>query len=149
MVTSAALTVDEYVAALPEDRRGAIAAVRAAVLAHLPEGYEEVVGSGMLSYVVPLSRYPKTYNKQPLMYAALASQKSHMAVYLTGVYGDPAAEAQFRADYLATGKRLDMGKSCVRFKRLEDLPLEVIGKAVSAMPVDAFIAMHERSRAKS
>ncbi len=149
MATSAALSVDQYLAALPEDRRAAMAAVRGAVVAQLPKGYEEVVGTSMLSYVVPLSRFPKTYNKQPLMYAALASQKSHMAVYLTGVYGDPAAEAQFRADYLATGKKPDMGKSCVRFKRLEDLPLEVIGKAVASMPVDAFIAMHERSRAKS
>ena len=143
----AAKTVDEFLAELPEDRRAVIAAVRKAIVRHLPRGYEEQVG-GMLNYVIPLARYPKTYNKQPLMYAALASQKNHMALYLTSVYGTPGGEAAFRKAYEATGKKLDMGKSCVRFKRLEDVALDVIGKTIGATPVEEFIEIYEKSRSK-
>jgi len=98
---------------------------------------------GMISYEVPLSIEPDTYNGKPLMYAALASQKRHMAVYLSGIYGDEKLREQFEADYKATGKRMDMGKSCVRFKKLEDLPLELIGSAIAAVDVDDFVAMHD------
>ena len=148
MVTSTATSVDDYIAVLPPDRRAAIATVRQVVLANLPNGYEETMQSGLPSYVVPLTIYPKTYNKLPLPYAALASQKQYMSVYLTGVYGDPARESQFQKDYLATGKKLDMGKSCVRFKRLDDLPLEVIGASIASTPVEAFIASYELSRTR-
>ena len=101
---------------------------------------------GMITYQVPLSRYPDTYNKQPLMMAALASQKNHMAVYLTGVYADEGSRARFDAAYKATGKRMDVGKSCVRFRKLEDLPLQLIGEAISEHSVDEFIDMTERAR---
>jgi len=136
---SDAATVEEYLAALPEDRRSAVTAVREVVLANLPEGYEEVVNWGMITYQVPLDLEPDTYNGRPLMYAALASQKNHMAVYLTGVYSDPAARAAFESGYRASGKRLDMGKSCVRFRSLDDLPLDVVAEAIRRFEVAEFI----------
>jgi len=94
---------------------------------------------GMITYQVPLSVYPDTYNKKPLMYAALASQKSHMAVYLIGIYMDDQLRHDFETNYLATGKKYDVGKSCVRFRKLDDLPLQLIGEAISAFSVDDFV----------
>ena len=146
MVRSAADSPEQYLAELPEDRRDAIGEVRNVILRNLPDGYEEQMGWGMLAYVVPLERYPDTYNTQPLMYAALASQKHHMAVYLTNVYADEATLDWFREAYLATGKKLDVGKSCVRFRRLDQLPLDVVGQAVARTSVDEFIAQYERAR---
>jgi uncharacterized protein YdhG (YjbR/CyaY superfamily) len=137
---SDATTVEDYLASLPEDRRAAIAKVRQTILEKLPRGYEEVMNWGMICYQVPLSVCPDTYNGQPLMYAALASQKNHMAVYLTAVYMDGGARRDFESGYRNSGKRMDMGKSCVRFRRLDDLPLEVIGKAIALMPVNQFVA---------
>ena len=145
---SNAKNVAEYLDELPDSRQEAIEEVRQVILENLPDGYREVMDYGMIVYVVPLEVYPDTYNGQPLMYAALASQKNHMAVYLTSIYGDAELEDRFRQGYLATGKKLDMGKSCVRFKRLDDLPLDVIGQAIAAMPMDAFIAMNEAVRRK-
>jgi uncharacterized protein YdhG (YjbR/CyaY superfamily) len=136
---SEAETVDEYLAELPEDRRAAISAVREVIIENLPEGYEESMNWGMIAYEVPLATYPDTYNGQPLVYAALASQKNHMAVYLTGIYMDEDAREKFERDYRATGKRFDVGKSCVRFRKLEDLPLPVIGKAIAYLPADEYV----------
>ena len=143
---SDARTVEEYLAALPDDRRDAIAAVRAVILGHLPDGFDERMQHGMLSYVVPLERYPDTYNGQPLALASLASQKRHMALYLMGVYGDDGTATWFRERWAETGKRLDMGKSCVRFRRLDDLPLGLVGEAIARTSVDDFVALYERSR---
>ncbi len=140
------MTVDAYLAALPDDRRTALGAVREVVLANLPAGYEEVVQYGMPSYVVPLERYSMTYNGQPLAIASLASQKRHMAVYLMGVYGDEGTQRWLRERWEATGRRLDMGKSCLRFRSLDDLDLGLIGEAIARVPVDDFIARYERSR---
>jgi len=137
---SEASTVDEYLADLPEDRRQAITAVRKAILDHLPAGYEETINWGMIAYEVPLDTYPDTYNGKPLLYAALASQKHHMAVYLTGIYLSDETRETFEAEYRASGKRFDVGKSCVRFRKLEDLPLELIGKAIASLPADQFVA---------
>jgi len=95
----------------------------------------------MITYQVPLEKYPDTYNKQPLMYAALASQKNHMAVYLSGIYADEKARREFEETYRASGKKMDIGKSCVRFRNLENLPLDLIGKAVAAYDVDSFIQL--------
>jgi len=148
-VRSEATTVKEYLAELPPDRRAALEAVRRVILEKLPEGYEEVMDWGMISYQVPLSRYPDTYNGRPLMYAALASQKGYMAVYLSAIYADTAARARFERAYKATGKRFDVGKSCVRFRKLDDLPLDVVGEAVAAFPLDRFIRQHEAGRAKA
>jgi uncharacterized protein YdhG (YjbR/CyaY superfamily) len=143
---SDATTVDEYLASLPDDRRKAITEVREVILANLPNGYEEAMNWGMITYQVPLDTYPETYNKQPLMYAGLASQKNHMAVYLTGVYTSDDERASFEEEYRSTGKRLDMGKSCVRFRKLDDLPLDVVGRAIAARDVDSFIELVETAR---
>lgn len=143
---SNATTVDEYLRRLPPDRRAAISTVREAILGALPDGYEEEMRWGMISYEVPLAIQPDTYNGKPLMYAALASQKRHMAVYLSGVYADPEAREDFEEAYRATGKRMDMGKSCVRFRRLEDLPLELIADAIASHPVDDFVDLYLRGR---
>jgi uncharacterized protein YdhG (YjbR/CyaY superfamily) len=140
---SDATTVEEYLAALPDDRREAIDAVRAVILDRLPEGYQETVNWGMITYEVPLEIFPNTYNKQPLMFAALASQKNHMAVYLTGIYMSDEAREEFEAAYRATGKRLDVGKSCVRFRKLDDLPLELIGDTVASLSLADFISRVE------
>ena len=143
---SDATTVDEYLASLPDDRRKAITEVREVILANLPNGYEEAMNWGMITYQVPIDTYPETYNKQPLMYAGLASQKNHMAVYLTGVYTSDDERASFEEEYRSTGKRLDMGKSCVRFRKLDDLPLDVVGRAIAARDVDSFIELVETAR---
>lgn len=148
MASSKATTVSAYLAELPPDRRKAIAAVRAVIRKHLPEGYKESMGYGMICYSVPLARYPGTYNGQPLCYAALAAQKGYCSVYLMGVYGDTAQAKAFRAGFAKAGKKLDMGKSCVRFKTADDLPLDVIGEAIAATPVEAFIATYEKGRRK-
>ena len=143
---SDATTVEDYLAGLPDDRRAALAAVRRVVLDNLPAGFDEVVQYGMISYVVPLSRYPTTYNGQPLAVASLANQKRHMALYLMGVYGDEGNQAWLREQWAATGKKLDMGKSCLRFRRLDDLDLGIVGAAIARTPVDTFIDQYERSR---
>jgi Domain of unknown function (DU1801) len=137
---SKASTVEEYLEGLPEDRRVAIQAVRKVILRYLPKGYEEVLQYGMLGYVVPLKVFPAGYlnrKNEPLPYICLASQKNYMSIYMMSVYGDE--EAKFRKQYLATGKRLDMGKCCVRFRKLDDLPLDVIGKAVARYPIKKWI----------
>ncbi|MFC1917638.1 DUF1801 domain-containing protein [Chloroflexota bacterium] len=141
---SMAKSVEEYLAELTPERRTAIEAVRQVILNNLPDGYEEVMNWGMITYQVPLSVYPDTYNKKPLMYAALASQKNHMAVYLTTIYMDEQTRKQFETLYLNTGKRYNAGKSCLRFRKLDDLPLPLIGEAIGAYRVDDFINRFKR-----
>ena len=143
---SNAKTAEEYLAELDDERREQLSIVRNVVLENLPDGYAEMMLFGMITYAIPLATYPNTYNKQPLMYAALASQKRHMALYLTNVYGDESVEKWFRARYIETGKRLDMGKSCVRFRKLDDLPLELVGEVVAKTPIDEFIEVYKASR---
>jgi uncharacterized protein YdhG (YjbR/CyaY superfamily) len=146
---SAAITVAEYLAELPPERRTALSKVRDVIVRNLPKGYEEGVGWGMISYTLPLGRYPDTYNGQPLCYAGLAAQKNHCSVYLTGAYADPVLEKAIRDGFEKAGKKLDIGKSCIRFRSAEDLPLDVIGKAVAAVPPDAFIKQYENARARA
>jgi hypothetical protein len=146
MARSGAATAEEYLLELPEDRRAVVAVVRDVVLRNLPEGYVEAVRWGMLSYEVPLERYPSTYNGQPLGYAALAAQKSHYALYLTCVYADPERGAQLEEEFRKAGKRLDMGKSCLRFRRLDDLPLDGVGRVIAGTPPAEFIELYEASR---
>jgi hypothetical protein len=148
MVMSKATTVAGYLAELPDDRRKTIAAVRAVVRKNLPKGYKEAIGYGMICYTVPLSAYPDTYNCQPLCYAALAAQKNYCALYLMNVYGDKPTAKAFRDGFKKAGKKLDMGKSCVRFKTAEDLPLDVVGRTIAAMPMKAFIEMFEKMKKK-
>ena len=142
---SDARTVDDYLAELPDDRRAAVSAVRDVVLANLPAGIVESMNWGMISYEVPLETFPDTYNGQPLSYAAIASQKQHMAVYLMGIYGSETLRERFETDYRATGKRMDIGKSCVRFRTLDDLPLELVGEAVGALTLDEYLAFYEEA----
>jgi uncharacterized protein YdhG (YjbR/CyaY superfamily) len=142
-VRSEATTAEQYLAELPDDRREAIEAVRAVILENLPDGYEEAMNWGMITYQIPLETYPDTYNKQPLMFAALASQKNHMAVYLTGIYVSDEARDEFEKAYRGTGKRFDVGKSCVRFRKLDDLPLDLIGQTIAAVPMERLIARVE------
>lgn len=132
-------SIDEYINSLPPDRQQALEKVRKVILDNLPEGYEEEMNWGMITYQVPLEVYPDTYNKKPLMYAALASQKNHMAVYLTGIYTDEKQREEFENAYRATGKRYDVGKSCVRFRKLDDLPLDVLADAIAALEMDDYI----------
>jgi len=146
-VRSDAATVEEYLACLPDDRREIVSRVRDTINAHLPEGYVEQVDWGMISWVVPLGEYPDTYNRKPLAYAALASQKNHVSVYLMGLYADGPEESWFREQYAQRGLRLDMGKSCVRFKSLDQVPLDVLGGAIERIPVGEFIARYEVARA--
>jgi hypothetical protein len=138
VVQSKAATVEEYLAELPEDRRATVSAVRDVILANLPDGYVEGMRWGMITYSVPLEVSGKTYNGQPLGYVSLASQKNYVSLYLMGVYGE--REQEFRAEFEATGRKLDMGKSCVRFKRPDDLPLDLIGREVARQSVDDFVA---------
>ena len=148
MAQSKAKTVDEYLNELPEDRRAAIAKVRSVVKKNLPKGYKERMAYGMISYEIPLETYPDTYNGQPLCYIGLASQKNHMALYLTNVYGDPKQEKYLAGEFKKAGKKLDMGKSCLRFKKIEDLPLDAIGKIVGSTPPEQMIAKTEKAHAK-
>ena len=141
---------DEYLTELSGDRWEAIRTVRQVILKNLPKGYEEVMNWGMITYQVPLEIFPDTYNGKPLIYAALASQKNHVAVYLTGIYMDVEARRKFESAYRATGKRYDVGKSCVRFKKIEDLPLELIGESIGSLEVNDFVnrvkAVHSPQR---
>jgi hypothetical protein len=143
---SEAETPQEYLESLPEGRREAIAEVRQTILDNLPEGYEEAMQYGMLSYVIPLERYPETYNGQPLGYVSLASQKNYMSLYLMGIYGEVDGRNWFEAEAEKRGAKLDIGKACVRFRRLEDLPLDLVGEAVARIGVEDFIEKYERSR---
>ena len=143
---SEANTVNGYLKSLPEERRKAISTVRKVILKNLPTGFEELMNYGMISYQVPLSVYPNTYNKQPLMFAALVSQKNYMAVHLVGIYLDGDYRAKFEAAYKATGKKLDAGKGCVRFKNLDDLPLDVIGELIASTTVEKYISYFENSQ---
>jgi hypothetical protein len=143
---SDAATVEGYLQELPEERRIAIRAVRNVILENLPSGYEEVMNWGMITYQVPLSLYPDTYNKKPLMYAALASQKNHMAIYLTAIYLDEVKRRNFEEEIKASGKKLDAGKSCLRFRWLDDLPLPLIGQAIASFDIESFIRQVKETR---
>ena len=148
---SKAKTVQEYLKELPADRRKAINAVRGVILANLAKGYEECMSYGMIGYVVPHRIYPKGYQcnpKLPLPFINLGSQKNHMALYLMCCYGDPKLKAWLEKEWKGAGKKFDTGGGCVRFKALEDVPLEVIGKLVDSMPVDVYIRRIENTFAE-
>ncbi len=155
---SSAATVDEYLAGLPEARRDALSAVRAVILANLDPLYSEAMSYGMIGYGVPHSVYPEGYHcnpKQALPFAALASQKNYMSVYLMGFYvgcsdTEETADMQwFRAAWAASGKKLDMGKACLRFKKLDDLALDVLGEAIRRMPAQRYIERYRQSLGKA
>jgi hypothetical protein len=148
MVQSKATTVKDYLAELPEDRRAAIQAVREVILENLDGEFEEGMQYGMIGYYVPHSVYPPGYHcdpRQPLTFAGLSSQKNHMAIYLMCVYGDQNQRTWFEAEWKKAGKKLDMGKSCVRFKKLEDVALGVIGETIRRVSARKYIEICERA----
>jgi len=147
-MTSSAATVEEYLAELPPDRREVIAAVRAVILANLDPAYQEKMAYGMIGYSIPHSVYPAGYHcnpKDPLPFAGLASQKNNMAVYLMSLYirADGADTAWFESEWAKSGKKLDKGKSCIRFKKLTDLDLNVLAQAIKRVPAKLYIEYYE------
>jgi len=146
---SQAATVEDYLAELPPDRRRAIAAVREVLLENLDKDYEEGMQYGMIGYYVPHRIYPAGYHcdpRQPLCFAGLASQKNHMSLHLMCIYGDGDQSRWFREAWARTGRKLDMGKACVRFKKLEDLALDVIGEAIRRVPAKKYMAFYDALR---
>lgn len=146
---SPASSVAEYLASLPTDRREAVETVRQVINRHLRPGFKEGMQYGMIGWFVPHSIYPPGYHcdpKQPLPFASLASQKNYISLYMMGLYSE-AEEAQFRARWTATGRKLNMGKCCVRFKRAEDAALDVIGEAISRISVEEHIQRYEAATA--
>ena len=148
MARSEAKTVPAYLKELPAERRAVMSAVRDMILKHLPKGYVESMGYGMVCYGIPLERYPDTYNKQPAGYVALAAQKNYYAIYLMGVYGNPKKEKQLADAFQKIGKKMDMGKSCLRFRKLEDIPLDAIGKIIASTPPEELIEKMEAAKKK-
>lgn len=143
---SKAATVADYLKSLPEDRRVAVAAVRDAVRRHLDKDVEEGMTYGMIGWSVPHRVFPQGYHcnpKQPLPYAGLASQKGHLSLYLFWTYGDTEEEQWLRGAWTKDGRKLDMGKCCIRFKKLDDVPLDVVAEAVKRMPTKKFVAWYE------
>jgi len=146
MVRSLAQTVEQYLEELPPDRRDVISAVRKTILNNLPRGYSEAMNWGMISYEIPLADYPDTNNGQPLNYLVLAAQKNHYSFYMMGVYQDSEQETKLKEGFRKLGKKLDMGKSCLRFRKLEDIPLDVIGELIAGVSPEMMIARYEASR---
>lgn len=148
MVISKAKTVKEYLDELPADRRKEIARVRSVVKKNLPKGFRETINWGMISYEIPLERYPDTYNKQPLGTAGIAAQKNYNTIYLLGAYSDPKRRKSLEDAFKKSGKKMDMGKSCLHFQSADDLPLDTIGEIIAGMPPDRLIEMYEAWRRK-
>jgi hypothetical protein len=137
-------SVDEYFAALDDERRAVVLPVFEVIHQSMPDGYELGMHWGMPSWVIPLAVFPNTYNKQPLAYVSLAAQKNYNSLYLMGLYSDPGLDAAFREEWAATGHTLKMGKSCLRFTRLADVDLDLIARSVASVPVERFLASYER-----
>lgn len=146
MASSKAATVADYLAELPADRRAEIERVRNLINSVLPDGYREGMGYGMIGWVIPLERYPDTYNKQPLAYAALAAQKNSNSLYLNCVYASKERSERLKAAFAAAGKKLDMGKSCIRFKKADDLALDAIAEEIASTTPDEYIRIYEEVR---
>ena len=145
MVSSNASTVADYLAELDPEQRAVVAHVRDLVGRALPDGYREGIGYGMIGWVVPLELYPDTYNGQPLVYVGLAAQKNHYSLYLTGAYASPERTERLKAAYAAAGKKLDMGKSCLRFKRIDQLAEDAITIEIASLTPAELIAVTERA----
>lgn len=147
MAQSKAKTVKQYLSELPDDRREVISAIRDVILENLPDGIEEGMQWGMIGYFVPHRIYPSGYHCQPdepLPFASLANQKKHMAFYGFNIYIDEKQQEWFVKEWKKTGKKLDMGKSCVRFKKLDDVPLKVLAKLTRRCSVEEYIKLYEK-----
>lgn len=146
---SKAATVDEYMKQLPEDRKAVMEKLRKVIKKNLPKGFQECIGYGMIGYVVPHSKYPAGYHcdpKQPLPFMSIASQKNFIAVYHMGIYGSAELLQWFtEAHAKASPKKLDMGKSCIRYKKPEDIPFELVGELAAKITPDEWIAMYEKA----
>jgi hypothetical protein len=142
------MTVSGYIKSLPAERAKVVTQMRVLINKNLPKGYVEVMRWGMISWEVPLETYPDTYNGQPLNYIGLAAQKNNYSLYLMGPYSDPDGRKEFESAFIASGKRLDMGKACIRFKDVNALPLDLIGKNVKKYSVKRFTQQYESSRIK-
>ena len=143
---SRAKTVQQYLASLPEERRATVSAVRDVIRRNLPKGYEEGMQYGMIGWHVPHSIYPAGYHcdpRQPLPFAGLAAQKNYVSLYLHSIYGIDEERRRFAEEWTRSGKKLDMGKACIRFQRLDDVPLKVVGDAVKRVPVAKLVASYE------
>ncbi len=145
---STAQTVEDYLAELPPERQHAMGEVRKAILDSLPDGFEEIMDFGMIGYVIPLETYPKTYNGHPLQYAALASQKNYMSLYLMCIYAHEESRMWFMDELEKRGKKLNIGKACIRFKKLDDLPLDLVGEAIAHASVEDYIKVYESARSR-
>ena len=139
-------TPAQYIAALPADRAKTIATVRAFVNQHIPRGYQECMVWGSIGWTIPLSRYPDTHNKQPILYVGTSSQKNYCVLYLMGAFWSASQLEELKAAFKAAEKKLDMGKCCVHFESPDDLPLAAIGKLISAISSEKWIEMYEQSR---
>ena len=146
MFTNKAKTVKEYIDALPGDRQPTVKKLRSLVKKHLPKGYAEAIGFGAITYAVPLKALPDTYNGQPLCYAAIAAQKNYYSLYLMSAYGDSAQAKWMAEEFKKRGKKLDMGKSCLRFKSLDDLPIDVVCDVIASTPMDVYIERYRAAR---
>jgi hypothetical protein len=143
---SKAATVEQYLAELPPDRREAISTIRETILANLDEGFQETMQYGMIGYSVPHSIYPAGYHcdpRQPLPFAGIGNQKNHIGIYLFCIYGSDGESTRFQEDWKKSGKRLDMGKGCVRVRKLEDVPLDVLGATIKRAKLKDFIEVYE------
>jgi hypothetical protein len=149
MARSNATTVDAYLNELPEDRREVMTTLVDLIRSNLPKGYRESINFGQIVYAIPLETYPDTYNGQPLMYLALAAQKNYYALYLLGAYGDPKQREALQKAFAKSGKKMDMGKSCLRFRKLEDLPLKDIAKVIASTPPEKMIRIYEAARSQA
>ena len=146
MFANKARTVPEYLAGLPDDRRKVMRAARSLVRKHLPKGYREEIGWGAITWVVPLSRFADTYNQQPLCYAALAAQKKYVSLYLMMAYGDPKKYAWLKDQFKQAGKKMDMGKSCLHFNSLDDIPIDSVATLIGSHTPAQWIGIYEKSR---
>ena len=138
-------TVAEYLKALPPERRAVIAATRKLVKKHLPQGYVERQNGGFISYEIPLADYPQTHNKQPLCYIGMAAQKNHYALYLVGCYMSETQRGRLEAAYKSAGRKIDMGKSCLRYSSYEELPEKALGELIAGMTPTEFIHLYEQA----
>jgi hypothetical protein len=140
------VTPEALLQTLAPERAAELGRVRRVITRHLPRGYEEVVQGRMIVYQVPLAQYPDTYNGQPLWLAALAAPKSYLTLHLMPAYGDAALLKRLTDAFHTKGKKLDIGKACIRFKKADDLELDAIGTAVAGMPMHRWIAIARGAR---
>lgn len=148
MAPSSSPAVLNFLAAQPPERRRELGRVRETIIRNLPRGYEEALAGKILAYQVPLAAYPDTYNRQPLWYVGLAAQKHYLSLYLMCAYGSPDHAQRLKDGFKAAGKKLDMGKSCIRFKSADDLPLDVIGELVASIPMKRWIELAKAARGR-